>query len=249
MYCIGMAFELMSHISTRSRMQLATYIYYKTYMCSVRIMYLHTYVILLCTYTPNNNGYLLSLLIVAYCILSIPAVPSFLFQLRLGRVKPCAHWTVSVPSSTRHTSAIITLLWLLSSQDDEAYGIEQAIKETMVEAIRSQCDECNFTAASIGTGEFSCQTTASQVIYRSTLVAIETHTAKELREFAEDWVSSGPTIPYRRLRLRVRTDCPFLISSLEEPECLPGGISRDVCMNRCAEVCLAQTSITDRLLS
>ena len=185
------------------------------------------------------------------------AVPgSLLFQLRLGPVERCVHWTVSVPLSTGlawFLFPVYILLscpwWLLSSQDSEAEDVEQVIQGAMVEAIRSRCGGCDFTTASIGTGEFSCQTTATQVIYRSTLVAIETHTAQELREFAEDWVNSGTTIPYRRFRFRVRTDCPFLISSLEEPECLPGGVSEDVWVNKCAEVCLARIGIRDRFSS
>lgn len=115
----------------------------------------------------------------------------------------------------------------------------------MTEAIRSRCG-CGITTDSIGSGEFSCQTTSTQVIYRSTLNGIATHSAEELRTFAEDWVASGATVLQGRFRLRVRTDCPVLISSLDEPECLPGGVSEIEVVNKCTDVCLARIGIRDR---
>ena len=120
-----------------------------------------------------------------------------------------------------------------------ATRMEEAIKHALEVAIESRCD-CNFTVASIATGEFSCQTTSTEVIYRSAIKTITTHSAQHLSIFAKDWVNSGATVPYDRFRLRVCTDCPFQISSLDEPECLPGVVSR------CINYCLARVGMSDR---
>ena len=79
----------------------------------------------------------------------------------------------------------------------------------------------------IYSGEFSCQTTTTEVIYRAIINgSSESRTATELVNFMENWLQSEGTLLYNKFRLRLAQNCSLRIESFSEPECEDGGDQR-----------------------
>ena len=110
-------------------------------------------------------------------------------------------------------------------QDFQAYQLEDDIKESIETAIRKKCD-CDFEQSAIYSGEFSCQTTTTNVIYRAIINGTsDILTAPELMELIENWRTTGGTLLYNskyRLRLAQKEACPLQIESFHDPECSSG---------------------------
>ena len=101
----------------------------------------------------------------------------------------------------------------------KALDIESKIKQAIVKAIELGCN-CDFNTSAIHSGEFSCQTTTSDVIYRAILNATNyQYSAEELLQHVENWVKSEGTLLYNKFRLRLAKMCPIHIQSFNEVEC------------------------------
>ena len=110
-------------------------------------------------------------------------------------------------------------------QNSQAYQLEDDIKESIEIAIREKCD-CDFEQSAIYSGEFSCQTTTTNVIYRAIINGTsDILTAAELLDLIENWRTTGGTLLYNskyRLRLAQKEACPLQIESFHDPECSSG---------------------------
>ena len=100
-----------------------------------------------------------------------------------------------------------------------AQALQRSIKTEIEEAIQHRCD-CDFYSSAIYSGEFSCQTTISDVIYRAIINGTsDLHTAAELLDYIENWRKYDQTLLHNLFRLRLSQDCPMQISSFNEVEC------------------------------
>lgn len=100
-----------------------------------------------------------------------------------------------------------------------AQALQQSIKNEIEEAIQHRCD-CEFYSSAIYSGEFSCQTTTSDVIYRAIINGTsDLLTASELLDYIEHWKKNDQTMLHNLFRLRLSQDCPIKISSFNEVEC------------------------------
>ncbi len=117
------------------------------------------------------------------------------------------------------------------------------IKNGLAAAIRERCN-CGFSSSSIDTGEFSCQTTITEVVYRSRIIGTSnTFTASELLAFVEDWIATEGTFTVNDiLRLRTSTECPLRIQSFHDPECATNATMPSVSAGGCFEKCLVSMS-------
>jgi len=103
---------------------------------------------------------------------------------------------------------------------DGGYLADRAVRTALTAAIRERCN-CDFQSTSIDSGEFSCQTTTTHVVYRSLINGTsELHTAPELLNFIDDWLRNEGTFHIFRFCLRVVPDCPLHIQSFLQPECM-----------------------------
>ena len=101
----------------------------------------------------------------------------------------------------------------------KAIDLENSIKKDIELVVRKRCD-CNFHSSAIYSGEFSCQTTSTEVIYRAIINgSSELLRASELTAFMEDWMINEGTLLYNKFRLRLAQTCSLLIQSYNEPEC------------------------------
>ena len=113
----------------------------------------------------------------------------------------------------------------ITYQVSKAEDLEESVKENIEQAIRKWCD-CNFQSSSIYSGEFSCQTTTTDVIYRAIINGTsELRTAAELLEDIENWRRTRGTLLYNKFRLRLSQHCPLQIESFDEVECMKNGTS------------------------
>ena len=87
-------------------------------------------------------------------------------------------------------------------------------------AVRDRCG-CYFDSYfRIHSGEFSCQTTETNVIYRAIIKGTsDFHTAEELLDYIDDWRQNDQTLLHNLFRLRMSRDCPLKIASFNEVEC------------------------------
>ena len=100
-----------------------------------------------------------------------------------------------------------------------AQALQRSIKTEIEEAVQHRCD-CDFYSSAIYSGEFSCQTTTSDVIYRAIINGTsDLHTAAELLDYIENWRKTDQTLLHNLFRLRLSQDCPIKISSFNEIEC------------------------------
>ena len=107
---------------------------------------------------------------------------------------------------------------------DGSHLADRAVRTALTAAIRERCN-CDFQSTSIDSGEFSCQTTTTHVVYRSLINGtseMHMHTAPELLSFIDDWLKNEGTFRIFRFRLRVVPDCPLQIQSFHQPECMNG---------------------------
>ena len=113
-------------------------------------------------------------------------------------------------------------------QVSKAEDLEESVKESIEQAVRQRCNNCNFQSSSIHSGEFSCQTTTTEVIYRALINGTsDLLTAAELLGYIENWRHNKGTLLYHKFRLRLSQHCPLQIESFDEVECVingtPGG--------------------------
>ena len=119
----------------------------------------------------------------------------------------------STLSICRVATAIIYL------QVDKALHMEQAVKAALTSGIRSRSN-CNFSVDAIDDGEFSCQTSIMEVVYRNKINGTsDTFTALELLGFIENWIMNEGTFKVDMFRLRTNTSCPIHVQSFHHPEC------------------------------
>ena len=101
----------------------------------------------------------------------------------------------------------------------KAEDLEESIKDNIEQAIARRCD-CNFESSAIYSGEFSCQTTTNEVVYRAIVNgSSELLTANELVSHIEEWKTSEGTLLYNKFRLRLAQACSLRVESFNEPEC------------------------------
>ena len=104
-------------------------------------------------------------------------------------------------------------------QVSKAVDLEDSIRKDIEQALRKRCS-CNFISSAIYSGEFSCQTTTTEVIYRAIINgSSESRIATELVNFIENWLQSEGTLLYNKLRLRLAQNCSLRIESFSELEC------------------------------
>ena len=104
-------------------------------------------------------------------------------------------------------------------QVSKAVDLENSIKKDIEQALRKRCD-CDFGSSAIYSGEFSCQTTTTEVIYRAIINgSSELRTALELVVYIEDWLQSEGTLLYNKFRLQLAQNCTLRIKSFSEREC------------------------------
>ena len=97
--------------------------------------------------------------------------------------------------------------------------LERYIKSNIEQAIQGRCD-CEFESSAIYSGEFSCQTTTTEVVYRAKLNgSSELITAAELVSYIEEWKTSESSLLYNKFRLRLAQACPLRVESFYELEC------------------------------
>ena len=100
-----------------------------------------------------------------------------------------------------------------------AHHLQRSIKAAIEEAVQSRCD-CDFYSSAITSGEFSCQTTTSDVVYRAVINGrSDLITANETLDYIDDWRRNEQTILHNLFRLRLSQDCPLRIDSFNEVEC------------------------------
>ena len=117
--------------------------------------------------------------------------------------------------------------YMFCYQVSKAVDLEESIKESIEQAIRQYCS-CDFQSSAIYSGEFSCQTTTTDVIYRAIINGTsDLRTATELLDNIENWRRNRGTLLYNKFRLRLSQHCPLQIESFDEVECIknatPGG--------------------------
>ena len=104
-------------------------------------------------------------------------------------------------------------------QVETANNLQRSIKREIQAAIRDRCD-CNFYSYAIESGEFSCQTTNTNVVYRAIINGKSNlRTADELLEYLDHWRKNDQTLLHDLFRLRMSQDCPLKIDSFNEVEC------------------------------
>ena len=104
-------------------------------------------------------------------------------------------------------------------QVSKAVDLEDSIRKDIEQALRKHCS-CDFSSLAIYSGEFSCQTTTTEVIYRAIINgSSELRTATELVNFMENWLRSDGTLLYNKFRLRLAQNCSLRIESFSEQEC------------------------------
>ena len=97
--------------------------------------------------------------------------------------------------------------------------LERYIKSNIEQAIQGRCD-CDFESSAIYSGEFSCQTTTTEVVYRAMLNgSSELITAAELISYIDEWKTNEGTLLYNKFRLRLAQACPLCVESFNEVEC------------------------------
>jgi hypothetical protein len=105
----------------------------------------------------------------------------------------------------------------------KAEDLEESVKKNLEQAIRQRCS-CDFQSSSIYSGEYSCQTTTSDVIFRAIINGTsDLRTATELLDDIENWRRNQGTLLYRKFRLRLSQHCPLQIESFDEVECMKNG--------------------------
>ena len=81
---------------------------------------------------------------------------------------------------------------------------------------------------SISIGDFSCETTKNDVIYRTVINGTSnTLLAPRLINAIQQWIANDGTFLVDLMRMRVRKNCPLRIDSLSEKECTDGTNSED----------------------
>ena len=104
----------------------------------------------------------------------------------------------------------------------KAEDLEESVKKNLEQAVRQRCN-CSFESSSIYSGEFSCQTTSTDVIYRAIINGTsDLHNATELLGHIENWRHKQGTLLYHKFRLRLSQHCPLQIESFDEVECKNG---------------------------
>ena len=79
---------------------------------------------------------------------------------------------------------------------------------------------CDFHSSAIYSGEFSCQTTNTEVIYRAIINGTsDLRTAAELISYIDNWLRSEGTLLYNKFRLRLAQSCSLRFESFSELEC------------------------------
>ena len=107
----------------------------------------------------------------------------------------------------------------INIQVSKAVGLEDSIKKDIEKALRNRCN-CDFSSSAIYSGEFSCQTTTTEVVYRAIINgSSESRKATELINFMENWLQSEGTLLYNKIRLRLAQNCSLRIESFSEEEC------------------------------
>ena len=104
-----------------------------------------------------------------------------------------------------------------------------SVGRSIFTAINKKCGQCLQmnrlyrypSVYPISSGEFSCQTTRSSVIYRSEISGTtDLLTAPQLVDLIREWINEDGTILVNAFRLHVRRGCPLQIKSLSDRECV-----------------------------
>ena len=125
-------------------------------------------------------------------------------------------------------------------QAEKALTIANSIRKTLADNINKKCG-CNFQVDAISTGDFSCQSTGSDVVYRTVLNGTsDTVEASAAVKAISEWIDEDGTFVSDLRRLHVRSDCPLHITSLAENECgiNEGGNTGSGTMEGCLEKCM-----------
>ena len=133
-------------------------------------------------------------------------------------------------------------------QAEKALSIANSIRQTLADNSNRKCG-CNFQVNKISTGDFSCQTTRSDAVYRTVLNGTSDSVEASAAVGAiSDWVDKNGTFVSDLRRLHVRSDCPLRITSLSESECgesVDGegnseSNTREGCLGNCM-ICMLQS--------
>lgn len=102
-----------------------------------------------------------------------------------------------------------------------ARNLRESIGSEIEKAIQHRCGCYFYSWNRIYSGEFSCQTTTSDVVYRAIIRGTsDLHTAAELLDYIDHWRRNNQTLLHNLFRLRLSQDCPLQISSFDEVECM-----------------------------
>ena len=87
----------------------------------------------------------------------------------------------------------------------------------------------------IDEGVFTCRTTQTQTIFRTTINGTREASAVQAAADLQKWVESGPVVKVEWYLVNVSQSCPVSIDSLTEEECI-----EDQCVEGCVAVCKAR---------
>ena len=108
-------------------------------------------------------------------------------------------------------------------QASKALDLEESIKKDIESAVQHRCG-CDFNSSAIYSGEFSCQTTTTEVIYRAIINGTsDLHTAAEVFSYIENWLKIEGTLLYNKIRLRLAKNCSLYVETFSEVECKGDG--------------------------
>ena len=100
--------------------------------------------------------------------------------------------------------------------------IEAQLKSHVVRIIRDRCTDCTgFSELFLRRGVFVCNDNPTRATYRSTLInPYSNTTSTQLLSYLQKWVSTAPSLRLDWLLVRVNSNCPTVVSSLDVAECV-----------------------------
>ncbi len=114
----------------------------------------------------------------------------------------------------------------------------------------SEYCQCNFTSQSISPGVFSCRQATDSVVYRSSIIGLDSERSVSMINL---WVKTGEAAMLIRsffVDVHHYEDCPVQLKSIMEPECVfskQGSAAETLLTNdpvviKCVSRCLAETT-------
>ena len=107
------------------------------------------------------------------------------------------------------------IFFLSVYQKEKANKIRAILRESIIEAVVSRCG-CGFSDEDLGKDLFSCRTSQTSAIYRSSVIAAS---GTDMIGYIQDWVWSRESVLLEWFIVDVYDFCPVRISSLNDEDC------------------------------